>query len=83
MNGPLVEMQTLNQAMSSRSDSPPLPELSLTEVERRSIIHQSLDRHYRDMVSINWLQFSETGSPRAAVRTAKGRAKVIDWPQDA
>jgi hypothetical protein len=47
---PLVEMQTLNQVMASRPDSPPPPEPNLTEDERRTIIHQSLDRHYRDML---------------------------------
>jgi hypothetical protein len=78
VSGPLVEMQTLDQAMSSRSDSPALPELSLTEVERRAIIHQSLDRHYRDMID-QPAPILGNRSPRAAVRTAKGRAKVIDW----
>lgn len=75
---PLVEMQTLDQAMSSRRDSPPPPELSLTEEERRTIIHQSLDRHYRDMLDQPAPIFGNK-SPRAAIRTAKGRAKVIDW----
>ena len=75
---PLVEMQTLDQAMSSRPDSPPPPELSLTEEERRTIIHQSLDRHYRDMLD-QPAPILGNKSPRAAVRTAKGRAKVIDW----
>jgi hypothetical protein len=75
---PLVEMQTLDQAMSSRPDSPPPPELSLTEQQRRTIIHQSLDRHYRDMLDQPAPIFGNK-SPRAAVRTAKGRTKVIDW----
>jgi len=75
---PLVEMQTLDQAMSSRSDSSPPPELSLTEEERRTIIHQSLDRHYRDMLD-QPAPILGNISPRAAVRTAKGRAEVIDW----
>jgi hypothetical protein len=75
---PLVEMQTLDQAMSSRPDSPPPPELSLSEEERRTIIHQSLDRHYRDMLD-QPAPILGNKSPRAAVRTSKGRAKVIDW----
>jgi hypothetical protein len=75
---PLVGMQTLDQAMSSRPDSPPPPELSLTEEERRTVIHQSLDRHYRDMLDQPAPIFGNK-SPRAAVKTTKCRAKVIDW----
>ena len=75
---PLVEMQTLDQAMSSRLNSSPPPELSLTEEERRTVIHQSLDRHYRDMLD-QPAPILGNKSPRAAVRTAKGRAEVIDW----
>jgi hypothetical protein len=75
---PLVEMQTLNQAMASRGDSPPAPEPNLTEDERRTIIHQSLDRHYRDMLD-QPAPILGNKSPRAAAKTAKGRAKVIDW----
>jgi len=75
---PLVEMQTLDQTMSARPNSPTPPELSLTEEERRTIIHQSLDRHYRDMLD-QPAPFLGNKSPRAAVRTAKGRAGVIDW----
>jgi hypothetical protein len=71
-------MQTLDQAMSSRPDSPPPPELSLTEEERRTVIHQSLDRHYRDMLDQPAPIFGNK-SPRAAVKTTKCRAKVIDW----
>jgi hypothetical protein len=75
---PLVEMQTLDQAMSARPKSPTQPELSLPEEERRTIIHQSLDRHYRDMLD-QPAPILGNKSPRAAVRTAKGRAEVIDW----
>jgi hypothetical protein len=75
---PFIEMQTLDQIMSSRRDSPPPPELDLTEDERRTIIHQSLDRHYRDMLD-QPVPILDNKSPRAATKTAKGRAKVVDW----
>jgi hypothetical protein len=75
---PLVEMQTLDQAMSTRLNSPTPPELSLTKEERRTIIHQSLDRHYRDMLD-QPAPILGNKSPCAAVRTAKGRAEVVDW----
>jgi hypothetical protein len=75
---PLVEMQTLNQVVASRPDSLPLVEPNLTEDERRTIIHQSLDRHYRDMLD-QPVPILGNKSPHAAAKTAKGRAKVIDW----
>jgi hypothetical protein len=75
---PLVEMQTLDQVMSLRRDSPPPPGLSLTEDERRTVIHQSLTRHYWDMLD-QPAPFLGNKSPRAATRTVKGRAKVVDW----
>jgi hypothetical protein len=64
--------------MASRGDSPPAPEPNLTEDERRTIIHQSLDRHYRDMLD-QPAPILGNKSPRAAAKTAEGRAKVIDW----
>jgi hypothetical protein len=75
---PLVEMQTLNQVMASRPDSLPPPEPNLTEDERRTIIHQSLDRHYRVMLD-QPAPILGNKSPRAAAKTAKGRANVTDW----
>jgi hypothetical protein len=75
---PLVEMQTLDQVMASSRDSSPPPKLDLTEDERRTIIHQSLNRHYRDMLD-QPVSFLGNISPRAAARTVKGRIKVVDW----
>ena len=74
---PLVDMQTLEKLMASRN-APPPPSLDLTEEERRTIIHESLDRHYRDLLDQRVPMFGNL-SPRAAARTAKGRAKVVDW----
>jgi hypothetical protein len=75
---PLVEMQTLDQVMASNPDTPPPPELDLTDDERRTIVHQSLDRHYREMLD-QPAPFFGNKSPRAAARTVKGRAKVVNW----
>jgi len=75
---PLIEMQALDQVISLRRDFPPPPELNLTEDERRTVIHQSLTRHYWDMLD-QPAPFLGNKSPRAATRTAKGRAKVVDW----
>ena len=74
---PLVEMQTVEQVMESR-DSPPAAKLDLSEEEQRSIIHDSMDRHYRNLID-QPIPVLGNKSPRAAAKTAKGRAKVVDW----
>jgi len=74
---PLVELQTLEQCMATR-DPAPTAKPNLSEGERRSIIHEGLDRHYRALLDqpIPALGYK---SPRAAVKTSKGRDKVVDW----
>src|SRR5208337_3654955 len=74
---PLMETQGLDQVAASSPDTPP-PLLDLTDDERRAIIHQSFDRHYREMLD-QPVPFFGNKSPRSAARTAKGRAKVVDW----
>jgi hypothetical protein len=75
---PLVEIQTLEQRMATR-DPAPTPNLNLSEEERRTIIHDGLDRHYRDLLD-QPIPVLGNKSPRASVKTAKGRAKVVvDW----
>jgi hypothetical protein len=74
---PLVEIQTLEQYMATRDPAPPLG-LNLSEQERRTIIHDSLDRHYRDLLD-QPIPALGNESPRAAARTANGRAKVVNW----
>lgn len=74
---PLVEMQTVEQVMESRA-SPPSEKLDLSEEQQRSIIHDSMDRHYRNLID-QPIPVLGNKSPRAAVKTAKGRAKVVDW----
>jgi hypothetical protein len=74
---PLVEMQTVAQLIDAQ-DSPPSPKLDLTEEERRGITHDSMDRHYRNLLD-QPIPFLGNKSPRAAAKTTKGRAKVVDW----
>jgi hypothetical protein len=69
-------MQSIEQVASQNA---PLPsKLDMSEEERSAIIHDSLDRHYRDLLD-QPLPMLGNKSPRAAVRTAKGRIKVVDW----
>jgi hypothetical protein len=73
----LVKIQSVEQLMASQnSTTPPMPNIS--EEERRAIIHDSLDRHYRNLLD-QPIPMLGNKSPRAAVRTAKGRVKVVDW----
>ena len=74
---PLVELQTLEQCMATR-DPTPTAKLNLSEGERRSIIHEGLDRHYRALLD-QPIPALGNKSPRAAVKTSKGRDKVVDW----
>ena len=74
---PLVEVQTLEQCMATRDPAPP-PRLNLSVEERRTIIHDGLNRHYRDLLD-QPIPVLGNKSPRAAVKTPKGRAKVVDW----
>jgi hypothetical protein len=74
---PLVEIQTLEQCMATRDPAPP-QSLNLSEDERHTIIHDGLDRHYRDLLD-QPIPMLGNKSPRAAAKTAKGRAKVVDW----
>jgi hypothetical protein len=74
---PLVEMQSIEQLMASQNAARP-SKLDMSEEERSAIIHDSLDRHYRALLD-QPVPMLGNKSPRAAVRTAKGRVKVVDW----
>jgi len=50
----------------------------IPEEERRTIIHSSLDRHYRNLL-YQPIPMLGNKSPRAAANTAKGRVRVVDW----
>jgi hypothetical protein len=56
--------------------APHMPDIP--EEERRTIIHSSLDRHYRNLLD-QPIPMLGNKSPRAAANTAKGRVKVVDW----
>src|SRR5258708_9982952 len=76
---PLVETQTLEQVMASREAGPSQSQkLDIPEEERSAIIHDSLDRHYRALLDQPIPMLGDK-SPRAAARTAKGRAQIADW----
>jgi hypothetical protein len=74
---PLVEMQSIESLTAAPgSTAPPTPDIS--EEERSAIVRNSLDRHYRNLLD-QPIPALGNKSPRAAIRTAKGRVKVVDW----
>jgi hypothetical protein len=72
----LVEMETLEQFMEKKVTPAPKPDLSPDE--RRRIIHESMDTHYREVLD-QAVPALGNMSPRAAVKTARGRARVVEW----
>jgi hypothetical protein len=77
---PLVEMETVEQLMASRNaGSPPQQDFpEIPEDQACAIIHDKLDRHYRDLLD-QPIPMLGNKSPRAAAKTASGRIKVVDW----
>jgi hypothetical protein len=74
---PLVVTETIEQVLASRDAGAP-QKADLSEQERSAIIHETMDRHYRDTLD-QPVPALGNKSPRAAVKTASGRAKVVDW----
>ncbi|WP_275187205.1 hypothetical protein [Bradyrhizobium sp. CSA112] len=61
---------------SGDADEP--QQIDLSEEERCAIVHEHMDRHYRDTLD-EPVPMLGNKSPRAAVKTKSGRAKVVDW----
>ena len=76
---PLVERQTLEQALSEDRDdgsSAAVPDLSPDE--KRSIIHTAMDRHYRAQLDQPIPGLGNI-SPRKAAKSKTGRKKLVAW----
>jgi hypothetical protein len=74
---PLIKTETVEQVIASRQDDMAQP-LDISEQERCAIVHDQLDRHYRNALD-QPVPMLGGKSPRAAVKTARGRVKVADW----
>ena len=77
---PLTEIQSFEQLMATRSAAPrTVPDsLDPSPEQRRSIVHQSMDKHYRRMLD-EPVPMLGNRSPRKAVKTDVGREKVVAW----
>jgi hypothetical protein len=73
---PLIEIQTIDQMMAFRPAREP-QETVPPEVATR-IVHELLDRQYRGTLDEPVAMLGDV-SPRAAIRSAKGRQRVADW----
>jgi hypothetical protein len=74
---PLTGIQTADQAMAESAGEPPAPSGLSPEDEAR-IVRDTLDAHYRETLDLP-IKMLGGISPRAAVRTAKGKEKVAAW----
>jgi len=74
---PVLKTETVEQVMATRDSGMP-NELDIPEEERCAIIHDFLDLHYRRVLD-EPVPMLDGKSPRAAVKTKRGRTKVADW----
>jgi hypothetical protein len=74
---PTLKTETVDQMIASERATAP-QQLDIPEEERCAIVHDQLDRHYREVLG-QPVPMLGGKSPRAAVRTASGRIKVAGW----
>ncbi len=75
---PLVESQTVDQMMASQGDVRSQASSGLSPDDERAIVHNTLDDHYSRMLGEPIPALGNI-TPTKAVKTAKGREKVIAW----
>jgi hypothetical protein len=75
---PLVERQDLDQAMDDRADEPNALSSDIPPKEQRRIVHESMDNFYRAQLDEPIPALGDI-SPRQAMKSAKGRDKVVAW----
>ena len=73
---PWLTTETVDRLIASARAEPQQP--ATPEEESCAIVHDYLDRHYRDVLD-QPVPMLGGKSPRAAVRTASGRIKVAGW----
>ena len=74
---PLLKTETVDQMIASAHGTVP-EQLDIPDEERCAIVHETLDRHYREVLD-KPVPMLGGKSPRAAVRTDSGRSKVARW----
>jgi hypothetical protein len=74
---PLLKTETVDQMIASARTTAP-QQLDIPEEERCAIVHDYMDRHYKEVLD-QPVPMLGGKSPRAAVRTESGRIKVAGW----
>jgi hypothetical protein len=74
---PLTEIETIEQAMRDHH-SPPSPELDIPPEAAEELIHNMMDRHYRETLDQPVEMLGDL-TPREAAMTAGGRKKIAEW----
>ena len=77
VRAPLTERADLDQMMADQRGAA-APPSGLSPDEERAAVWQLLDNHYRNVMD-EQIPMLGNRTPRAAVRTAKGRDKVVAW----
>jgi hypothetical protein len=72
-----VRTESVEQIMTSRRTAMP-HQFDIPEDDHGAIIHDYMDRHYRDVLD-QPVPMLGGETPRAAVRTESGRTKVAEW----
>ena len=79
VGAPLMQRQTIEQALAERSERGTTPQPSgLSPEEERQVVHAALDQHYRRQLDQPIPALGNI-SPRRAARSAKGREKLVAW----
>jgi hypothetical protein len=79
LKSPLTTIRTVEQRMAERSgDRERQASADVPPDVARQILHDHLDRHYRDTLDQPVPALSGK-TPRQAVRTAAGRRKTVEW----
>ena len=79
VGAPLMQRQTIEQALAERSERGTAPQPSgLSPEGERQVVHAALDQHYRRQLDQPIPALGNI-SPRRAARSAKGREKLVAW----
>jgi hypothetical protein len=75
---PVVETKTVAEMMASRPADEARAPPRLAPDEERAIVHETLERHYRQLLDEPVPMLGNV-SPRKAAKTKKGREKLVGW----
>jgi hypothetical protein len=74
---PLTQIQTVDQMLAQQQDRP-RPASDIPVEIQTKLVHEALDRQYRALLDQPIPMLGDL-TPRAAARTASGRAKLVVW----